>query len=64
MSGRTQASSKINFKEECQNEDQFQLEDRLQSERKIAKVIMGTIHRLQLPFKLDQLTEGLGVPEW
>ena len=32
----------------------------LQTERQIAEEIMNTIHRLQLPFKLDQLTEGLG----
>ena len=38
----------------CQNEDQFQ------SERRIANEIMATVQRLQLPFKLDQLTEGLG----
>ena len=29
-------------------------------EKQIAEEIMNTIHRLQLPFKLDQLTEGLG----
>ena len=29
-------------------------------ERRIADEIMNTIHRLQLPFKLDQLIEGLG----
>ena len=32
----------------------------LQTERQIAEEIMNTIRRLQLPFKLDQLTEGLG----
>ena len=32
----------------------------LQTERQIAEEIMKTIHKLQLPFKLDQLTEGLG----
>ena len=32
----------------------------LQIERSIANEIMDTIHRLQLPFKLDQLTEGQG----
>ena len=32
----------------------------LTMERQIAEEIMNTIHRLQLPFKLDQLTEGLG----
>ena len=29
-------------------------------EKQIADEIMATIHRLQLPFKLDELTEGLG----
>ena len=43
-----------------QNEAQFHIEDPFQIERKIADEIMDTIHRLQLPFKLDQLTEGLG----
>ena len=57
MLGRTRASSS---KYQSQNEDQFQIEDRFQIERKIADEIMDTIHRLQLPFKLDQLTEGLG----
>ena len=60
MLGRTRASSKIKFKDQSQNEDQFQIEERFQIERKIADEIMDTIHRLQLPFKLDQLTEGLG----
>ena len=36
------------------------VENQLQTERQIAGEIMNTIHRLQLPFKLDQLTEGLG----
>ena len=36
------------------NEDTFQIEG------KIAMEIMETVHRLQLPFKLDQLTEGKG----
>ena len=63
MLGRTQSSSKIKFKDQSHNEDQ--LEDRFQTERKhversIANEIMDTIHRLQLPLKLDQLTEGLG----
>ena len=57
MLGRTQASSS---KYQSQNDDQFQIEDRFQIERKIANEIMDTINRLQLPFKLDQLTEGLG----
>ena len=60
MLGRAQASSKIKFKDPSQHEDQFLLEDKFQIERKIANEIMETIHRLQLPFKLDQLTEGLG----
>ena len=51
MLGRTRASSSIC---QSQNDDQFQIE------RKIANEIMDTINRLQLPFKLDQLTEGLG----
>ena len=29
-------------------------------EQQIADEIMATVHRLQLPFKLDELTEGLG----
>ena len=37
-----------------QNDDQFQIE------RNIAKEIMETVQRLQLPLKLDQLTEGRG----
>ena len=37
-----------------ENDDQFQ------TERKIADEIMETILRLQLPFKLDKPTEGLG----
>ena len=57
MLGRTRASSSIC---QSQNDDQFQIEDRFQIERKIANEIMDTINRLQLPFKLDQLTEGLG----
>ena len=60
MLGPTQVSSKVKLKAQSQNDDQFQLEDRFQNERKIANEIMATIHRLQLPFKLDQLTEGLG----
>ena len=60
MLGRTQTSSKIKFKDQSQNEDQFQIEDKFEIERRIADEIMDTIHRLQLPFKLDQLTEGLG----
>jgi hypothetical protein len=39
---------------------QSQDEDHLQIERNIANEIMDTVHRLQLPFKLDRLTEGLG----
>jgi hypothetical protein len=39
---------------------QSQNDDKFQVERSIANEIMDTIHRLQLPFKLDQLTEGLG----
>ena len=35
-------------------------DNQLQTEKQIAGEIMNTIHRLQLPFKLDQLTEGLG----
>ena len=51
MLGRTRASSS---QYQSQNEDQYQIE------RNIANEIMDTIHRLQLPLKLDQLTEGLG----
>ena len=39
---------------------QTQNEDKYQIERSIANEIMDTIHRLQLPLKLDQLTEGKG----
>ena len=35
-------------------------EDTYQAERRIAREIMDTVLRLGLPFKLDQLTEGLG----
>ena len=37
-----------------QNEEVYQIE------RRIADEIMETVHRLQLPLKLDQLTEGKG----
>ena len=37
-----------------QNDDQFQIE------RNIAREIMETVQRLQLPLKLDQITEGRG----
>ena len=37
-----------------QNDDNFQVE------RQIAHEIMETVNRLQLPFTLDQLTEGRG----
>ena len=39
---------------QCQDDDKFNIE------RSIANEIMDTVHRLQLPFKLDQITEGLG----
>ena len=39
---------------------QRQNEVKYQIERSIANEIMNTIHRLQLPLKLDQLTEGQG----
>ena len=39
---------------------QTQNEDKYQIEKSIANEIMDTIHRLQLPLKLDQLTEGHG----
>ena len=58
MLGRTEASSKVKFRVPSQNDDQFQLLDKFQIERSIANEIMATVHRLQLPFKLDQLTEG------
>ena len=32
----------------------------MHTERNIAREIMATVNRLGLPFKLDQLTEGLG----
>ena len=35
-------------------------DDKFQTERKIANEIMAKILELQLPFKLDQPTEGLG----
>ena len=60
MLGRSEASSKVKFRVPSQNDDQFQLQDKFQIERSIANEIMATVHRLQLPFKLDQLTEGLG----
>ena len=31
-----------------------------QNEQKIAQEIMKTVRRLQLPFKLDEITEGRG----
>ena len=40
--------------QERNNDDQYQVE------RNIANEIMDTVHRLQLPHKLDQLTEGRG----
>ena len=43
MLGRTRASSKIKFKDQSPNEDQFQIEDRFLIERKIADEIMDTI---------------------
>ena len=39
---------------------QWPSEDQLQIEKIIANEIMDTVHRLQLPLKLDQLTEGRG----
>ena len=39
---------------------QNQNDDKFQTERKIADEIMAKILELQLPFKLDQPTEGLG----
>ena len=38
----------------------LQYDDNLQIERRIADEIMETVNRLQLPFILDQLTEGRG----
>ena len=50
--GRTRASSsRIKYNEDANN---FQIE------RNIANEIMETVNRLQLPFRLDQLTEGRG----
>ena len=50
--GRTRASSsRTNYNEVA---SYFQIE------RNIANEIMETVHRLQLPFRLDQLTEGRG----
>jgi hypothetical protein len=50
--GRTRASSsRINYNDDPSN---FQIE------RNIANEIMETVQRLQLPFRLDQLTEGRG----
>ena len=37
-----------------------QYEDKFKTERKIANEIMQTVHKHQLPLKLDHLTEGLG----
>ena len=39
---------------------QWTSEDRLHIEKIIANEIMDTVHRLELPLKLDQLTEGRG----
>ena len=39
---------------------QGQNEEKYQIERIIANEILATIHRLQLPLKLDQLTDGKG----
>ena len=41
-----------------QNIQEF--DDSFETERRIAQEIMETVHRLELPFKLDQLTEGQG----
>ena len=50
--GRTKASSsRTNYNEVA---SYFQIE------RNIANEIKETVHRLQLPFRLDQLTEGRG----
>ena len=49
--GRTRAAT-VRYQKE--NDDQFQ------TERRIADEIMAIILQLQLPFKLDQPTEGLG----
>ena len=46
------ASRRRNDSQELQQVDNFQIE------RKIAHEIMDTVERLQLPLKLDQLTEG------
>ena len=40
--------------------EEQQYDDNLKVERMIADEIMETVNRLQLPFKLDQLTEGRG----
>ena len=48
------ASRRRNDSQELQQVDHFQIE------RKIAHEIMETVERLQLPLKLDQLTEGRG----
>ena len=37
-----------------------EFDDAFETERRIAQEIMETVHRLELPFKLDQLTEGQG----
>ena len=42
------------------NEVMVQHQDQMQIERKIANEIMDTVRRLQLPHKLDQITEGRG----
>ena len=41
-------------------EYQKENDDKFKTEKKIADEIMAKIHELQLPFKLDQPTEGLG----
>ena len=45
---------------EIQINDQLKKDGYFHIEQKIADEIMATIISLQLPFKLDQLTEGLG----
>ena len=45
---------------EIQKDDLLENHEQFPIEKKIADEIMAAVIRLQLPFKLDQLTEGLG----
>ena len=57
VTSQRKASSQVT---EIQINDQLKNDGYFHIEQKIADEIMATIISLQLPFKLDQLTEGLG----